>query len=761
MAMHRSWRDSMIPTTVVSPIAEQKNTANALLIGLLAAACSFTIAAQRQLPPAASGELLEHERAAKRHIAMLGSEPRPTGSRHHRESREYILRTLASYDIPAEVHETTIIPEAGLGGRVANITARVDGIARDRCVLLIAHYDSTPASPGAADDALGTAVVMEALAAFKTGPQQQFSVVGLFTDGEEAGLLGIQAFVKDQLARYHVVQAVNVEARGSDGPALLFELGLQSGATVEMLAETWRRPRSSSIYPALYDLLPYGTDFSLLRLAGVNGINLANIDRSWSYHVALDTPQVLSDGTVRHHLDAVLSAARRFAAGPGSGRADDSVFFDLFGTWLVHYSNRMAAVLTVASTLGIGVLLFFRLKNTWRQFALAVARETIVVLVIVTATAGALPPLLLGAGLMPPRSIPMISAAAGLLLFALADRLWRARRTAIPPGAVIWLAASLCAMLWLPAASYVLTWPLIGAMLVSAVRPASSQTEHLLVKCLQMVPLVIAAVLLTPIVYWLTVTDPTLGSIAAAVAFALTACLVPSLRSSIPIAAATLVAATVGAIVFMAGEPPGRVGSSLAYLYEPHSGSSAWLTGRRPIAEWDQALFRDPVQIESLRSQPVLANLRAARADTVMLAAPRIVLVSHSADETSRTAKFRLVPAGEGGTFFLSAQAVTTAAIDGAAVPVDSTRTGVDALWGLRFVGVPADGIEAVLSFPTGITPVLYVMELTPGLPAALMVSSGRPADVISGPGIVSGCTLVAARYALTALAAPPTLRPQ
>jgi hypothetical protein len=69
-------------------------------------------------------------------------------------------------------------------------------------VLVMSHYDSVHNSPGAADDSLGAAAALEIARALKAGPQPARDVIFLFTDGEEAGLLGAEAFfARDPLLR--------------------------------------------------------------------------------------------------------------------------------------------------------------------------------------------------------------------------------------------------------------------------------------------------------------------------------------------------------------------------------------------------------------------------------------------------------------------------------------------------------------------------------------------------------------------------------
>ena len=68
-------------------------------------------------------------------------------------------------------------------------------------MLVVAHYNSQPHAPGAGDDGAGVAAMLETLRALRVGPPLLHDVIWLFSDGEEAGMLGAQAYAADT-ARY-------------------------------------------------------------------------------------------------------------------------------------------------------------------------------------------------------------------------------------------------------------------------------------------------------------------------------------------------------------------------------------------------------------------------------------------------------------------------------------------------------------------------------------------------------------------------------
>src|SRR4029079_1979737 len=153
-------------------------------------------------------------------------------------------------------------------GSVDNVVGRLPGSASTRAVLLVAHYDSVPWTAAASDDGAGVAAILEALRALRTGPPLRNDLVVLFTDGEEAGLLGAKAFVEGHRWARGVGVALNFEARGTGGPSLMFETSAGNGRLVRELAAAAPRPTASSLFYDIYRLLPNDTDLSEFKEAG-------------------------------------------------------------------------------------------------------------------------------------------------------------------------------------------------------------------------------------------------------------------------------------------------------------------------------------------------------------------------------------------------------------------------------------------------------------------------------------------------------------
>ncbi len=64
-------------------------------------------------------------------------------------------------------------------------------------MVITGHYDSHYPAPGAGDDGLSSAAMLEAVRVLKAGPPLQNDVLFLWTDGEEYGWKGATAFLDE------------------------------------------------------------------------------------------------------------------------------------------------------------------------------------------------------------------------------------------------------------------------------------------------------------------------------------------------------------------------------------------------------------------------------------------------------------------------------------------------------------------------------------------------------------------------------------
>lgn len=277
--------------------------------------------------------------------------PHPVGSPADDAVRARILAQLTQFGYQPQIQTAFACDEYGTCATVKNVLARRDGKEPGASVLLASHYDSVPAGPGASDDGAGTAAVLEVARALKFLPQPRQSIIILIDEGEEAGLLGARAFVDQHPWAREVHAVVNIDARGTSGPSLMFETGSANLWAVGLYAHHASHPATSSIFYTAYKQVPNDTDFTIFRAAGYQGLNFANIGDVAQYHTPLDNFQNADPATLQHHgenaLPALLALANADLSKVSPGEA---VFFDLFERWTILWSASWTPTISLLVT---------------------------------------------------------------------------------------------------------------------------------------------------------------------------------------------------------------------------------------------------------------------------------------------------------------------------------------------------------------------------------------------------------------------------
>src|SRR5229473_400787 len=179
------------------------------------------------------------ERAIE-HVRMIAKAPHPPGVPAHAEVESYIVDQIKRCGYSPVLQDATVLfPRATRNYGAAylrNILVKVPGRHSTKAVLIVSHYDSVRGSPGAADDGAGVATMLEMLRAVELGPAFANDIIFLFTDGEELGLLGAKAFVEQNALAREIEIVLNFEARGSDGPSIMFETSRNNGRLIQKFA---------------------------------------------------------------------------------------------------------------------------------------------------------------------------------------------------------------------------------------------------------------------------------------------------------------------------------------------------------------------------------------------------------------------------------------------------------------------------------------------------------------------------------------------
>ena len=226
----------------------------------------------------------------------------------------------------------------------------------ERTMALMAHYDSATVeadenghqqitdgtSLGAADDGYGVAAIVETLRALKAeGRQPENSLKIVITDAEEIGLVGARNEMRHHRADYENVDLVlNLEARGTSGPALMFETSPNNSAVAGYFLSHVEQPATGSLLPSLYARMPNTTDMAALIPEGFTVLNIAAIGEAEHYHHATDAPRYVDHSTLQHYGDQVLGLTRAWAfdgQAPTLTADGDLHFFQLWRGMTVRY----------------------------------------------------------------------------------------------------------------------------------------------------------------------------------------------------------------------------------------------------------------------------------------------------------------------------------------------------------------------------------------------------------------------------------------
>lgn len=656
--------------------------------------------------------------AAARHLAVIASKPHPLGSAQHDMVRDYILQTLTGLGYSPSVQRATATNKwAGAAGSIENIVARIEGRQNGKTLLLVAHYDSVPWGPGAADDGAAVAALLEVAGMLKLNSQLDRSVILLFSDGEEVGLLGARAFVEGHAWARDVGLVLNFEARGSRGPVIMFETSNRNSWMLSHFAQASSRPFSNSLAFEIYRLLPNDTDFTVFKAQGYSGLNFAFIDGLSNYHTELDSIANLDMRSLQQDGDYLLELAQRF----GSTTAQDpkpgnAIYFDLFGRVLIHYSYIVAILLLILSAamlMSVYVLGFSR-KKIERRLLPGLG---CILLLIIGSSAGAFlaswivsavaPRVRLGTLYHPGLYVSAYSILGCGLGTAFYSFFYRRLDSfnAAWAAMLIWFILGTITTVAMPGASFIFIWPLIFSLLgwfITLKFDLQGKTSGRIVQVIALLP---GILMLVPLLQQLVTALTSSATIAVAATLALlsglmaasiwpdvmpTRRLLPSLLTG-----GGLVLLVIAVAVSLADkEHPRR--NSLFYALNADTGQQVWASYDDWMDPWTSKFFG---QGNTRSALPDLfpgnnRKLLQAPANLPLISAPSLTVLEDNKTTNGRYIRLRLNSnrqAPELWTYISSASPVQDLQVNGVSselLPVGQ-NTGV-----IHYHGLPRDGVE-------------------------------------------------------------------
>jgi hypothetical protein len=687
---------------------------------------------------------------ARAHVQMLASTigSRPIGTPENQRARQYIIDQLRLYGFDVRVQETDARrPEFGRTARVSNIIATKRG-AESHAIAIASHYDSVPEAPGAADDAQGVAVSLEAARVLAARTNAKHTLLVIVTDGEEAGLMGAAGVANDRDVMDRLQAYINIEATGSAGIALLFEAGPGNGWIVKPWAHAAPHPRGVSLATEIYRRLPNDTDFSIFKRYGIPGLNFALFHDSYPYHTARDTAERLPDRSLRTTGENVVAVAFALdaldlGAASSAARAANETFFDIGRTAAVAW-GPLATWFIAAGALVAGLLAWFKVLGASVRLV-GLGRWVFGLIWAIVGTAGVAVAMIAGTwALRASRAVyhPWYARPHWLFLMLVAlavtaawtvarvgallpDRLHAPRHPVLVWSITLpfWVMAAGALAVYAPTAGYIATVPLLVAGVLLLVIPAQSAVAVRVASVVilavagtvwvpevgELLPFSVALLgrlpIVTPVWVYAAVLLPC-GLFVAPPFIAVAAATRPLLRPSLLTASQLIVVVTLTGLAYAApaytyDQPQRR---SMRVLVEPNAATATYdVTAQEPGLDLDAGApggwyrttvappFSVPVAISSMpfvfrTSGPSPGPPPAA------IALFDVKRVGGGAELT-----MTIVPKALGLTaVFVLPEGVT---------PSRSNFPGIVSFrrWRATYVGVPMDGVTWQASFKTGL----------------------------------------------------------
>lgn len=281
----------------------------------------------RPIVKGTDSENFSAERVAK-DIEVISKEPHSLENPQARAKvREYLAERLRDIGFSVEIRQyDSVRMRSGEYTSIANIHAIALPLnsTSGSFLLMMAHYDSRHTfraggevhnSLGAADDGYGVGVILESASLamkYRDNWRQGFKII--FTDAEENNLDGIKnAIEHEPLFFKNAGLAINLEARGVKGPAILFETSPGNSK----LNELYRKadyPYSYSFTTEVYKSLPNDTDFSPVKDI-IPGFNFSVIDNLDFYHTKYDNYSNISLSSIQHYGSQIEPIVKEYLIG--------------------------------------------------------------------------------------------------------------------------------------------------------------------------------------------------------------------------------------------------------------------------------------------------------------------------------------------------------------------------------------------------------------------------------------------------------------
>ncbi|KAI3849724.1 hypothetical protein MKW98_026638 [Papaver atlanticum] len=241
---------------------------------------------------------------------------------------------------------------------VVRILPKYSSEAEENAILVSSHIDTVYSTGGAGDCSSCVGIMLELARGVSQWGGFKNAIIFLFNTGEEEGLNGAHSFITQHPWSSSVRLAVDLEAMGIGGKSSIFQSGPDPWA-IESFAKVAKYPAAQIIAQDLYysGVIKSATDFQIYQeVAGLSGLDFAFTDNGAVYHTTNDKIELLKPGSLQHLGENILAFLLETAGSSNipkekivetgkDTREDQAIFFDILGSYMVVYRQRLATML--------------------------------------------------------------------------------------------------------------------------------------------------------------------------------------------------------------------------------------------------------------------------------------------------------------------------------------------------------------------------------------------------------------------------------
>jgi len=718
---------------------------------VLASALTFrSLVPPAAVPASAPTNEFSADRAFK-HLEFIAREPHPTGSAANARVRDYLVEQLKSMGLGPQVQKAVAATSWDIGGApygsgvVQNVIGLISGTNSTGTVLLMAHYDSVQTGPGAGDNGSGVVTLLETLRALQSSAPLRNNVVFVFSEGEEDGGLGSQAFVDEHPLAKDVSVAIVPDSNGC-GRAAIGVFDRHNGWLVREIAGAVPHALAASVSDEVGKLAggsAMGDHLSFYQ-RGVPALGLGAGGCQTGYHTSQDKLGNIDLRTLQDLGNCAVPLTRKFGnADLRDIRQDDVIYCPLLG-YMIFYSAKWVLPLTVVTLVGLVAVVLAGLKRkilTGRGLTLSILLWTIGV-VAASASIALLWWVLrslhkVNSSFTSAYNAQLYAIAFVALAAAMVSAIYAALRKRIGAQNLAAGATLFCGALMLvtyaftPAGNCLLMWPVLLALLPLGYALALNGGDSVPLRVVKLFCAIPAIACFVPLIGFLGIAtvDPGQNLVIAGI---LTAILVPLLapqlevmvarnKALLPAACALVACAFILLGVWKSGyDDQHPKPDSISYWFDGDMGTASWISFDEKPDDWTSQFLSSQPQVDKVSIFATTDGdaVLKAPAPALSLSLPLVKTVEDSTVGGERTLRLQISSPRHARVVWVIVRnaAVVRAALEGRKVQVGEADTR-NKVWGFIFIGLPAEGIRLHVTVKAPDIPQFTVTDQSDGLP--------------------------------------------